>query len=88
MVRQHDGSFLTLIKLNGDYDPNDRAAAMKFLQEHEAKGEVVTGLIYVDEAASDLHDNLGTVAAPLNALGEKDLCPGATTLAGLNSEYR
>src|SRR5258707_15011907 len=31
MVRQHDGSFLKLAKLNGDYNPSDRAAAMKFL---------------------------------------------------------
>jgi 2-oxoglutarate/2-oxoacid ferredoxin oxidoreductase subunit beta len=88
MVRQHDGSYLTLAKLNGDYNPSDRAAAMKFLQEHEDRGEVVTGLIYVDESASDLHLNLGTVSAPLNTLGEQDLCPGAATLAELNAEYR
>ena len=88
MVRQHDGSFLKLAKLNGDYNPSDRAAAMKFLQEHEEKGEVVTGLIYVDDSASDLHVNLGTVPAPLNTLHEMDLCPGATTLAELNAEYR
>ena len=88
MVRQHDGSFLKLAKLHGDYNPSDRAAAMKFLQEHEEKGEVVTGLIYVDESAADLHLNLGTIAAPLNTLVEKDLCPGATTLAKLNAEYR
>jgi 2-oxoglutarate ferredoxin oxidoreductase subunit beta len=88
MVRQHDGSFLKLAKIHGDYDPTDRAAAMKYLQEHEAKGEVVTGLIYVDESASDLHANLGTVATPLNKLVEKDLCPGSAALADMNAEYR
>jgi 2-oxoglutarate ferredoxin oxidoreductase subunit beta len=88
MVRQHDGSYLKLAKLHGDYNPSDRAAAMKFLQEHEDRGEVVTGLIYVDESASDLHLNLGTVSAPLNTLVERDLCPGTATLAELNAEYR
>ena len=88
MVRQHDGSYLKLAKLAGDYDPTDRVAAMKYLQEHEAKGEVVTGLIFVDEAAQDLHANIGTVAAPLNGLAEKDLCPGAAALAALNADYR
>ena len=88
MVRQHDGSVLKLMKLNGDYNPSDRAAAMKFLQEHEELGEVVTGLIYVDESASDLHENIGTVSQPLNALSEKDLCPGIATLAEINAEYR
>jgi 2-oxoglutarate ferredoxin oxidoreductase subunit beta len=87
-VRQHDGSILRLSKVHGDYDPTDRAQAMRYLQEHEAKGEVVTGLIFVDEGAEDLHENLGTVAAPLNGLVEKDLCPGSAALADLNAEYR
>jgi 2-oxoglutarate/2-oxoacid ferredoxin oxidoreductase subunit beta len=88
IVRQHDGSFLKLAKLNGDYDPTDRVAAIKYLQEHEARGEVVTGLIYVDDQAEDLHKNLGTVPTALNALFEKDLCPGVEALADLNEGYR
>jgi 2-oxoglutarate ferredoxin oxidoreductase subunit beta len=86
-VRQHDGSILRLAKIHGDYDPTDRVAAMRYLQEHESKGEVVTGLIFLDEGAEDLHENLGTVASPLNRLVEKDLCPGSAMLAELNAEY-
>ncbi|HYD05130.1 MAG TPA: 2-oxoacid:ferredoxin oxidoreductase subunit beta, partial [Reyranella sp.] len=76
MVKQHDGGVLSLHKLAGHYDPSDRVAAMAFLQERQALGEVATGLLFVDPAAQDLHDGLGTVETPLNALSDADLTPG------------
>jgi len=88
VVQQHDGSFLKLSKLAADYDPTDRVKAMTYLQEHHAKGEVVTGLLYVEEDAQDLHDGLRTAAVPLNKMGERELCPGSAKLAALNDEYR
>ena len=88
IVTQHDGSQLRLSKLHNSYDPRDRVAAMTYLQEHHAKGEVVTGLLYLDPEPEDLHAHLSTVAAPLNTLGENDLCPGSAKLAALNDEYR
>jgi 2-oxoglutarate ferredoxin oxidoreductase subunit beta len=88
VVKQHDGSLLKLAKLHGDYDPTDRVSAMAYLQEREAAGEVVTGLLYIDEQAQDLHANLGTVDVALNRLSERDLCPGSDALAQLNAEYR
>ena len=48
LVEQHDGTRLALRKIDADYDANDRLAAMTFLQKHAAKGQVVTGLLYVD----------------------------------------
>jgi 2-oxoglutarate ferredoxin oxidoreductase subunit beta len=88
IVQQHDGSTLKLAKLHGDYNPTDRVAAMSYLQEREVAGEVVTGLLYIDEQAQDLHANLGTVDVALNRLAERDLCPGSAALAALNAEYR
>ena len=88
MVKQHDGSFLKLSKVDASYDATNRVAAMAYLQEREAKGEIVTGLLYIDETAEDIHKNLGTVKTPLNRLGEKELCPGSAKLAALNDEYR
>ena len=76
-VVQHDGSTLRLRKLATDYDPNDRISALTYLQQRHAAGEVVTGLLFVEPDHGDLHSFLGTVEAPLNALGEADLCPGA-----------
>ena len=87
-VRQHDGSTLRLAKLHTDYDPHDRVAAMAYLQERHQAGEIVTGLLYLDPESNDLHDALKTVKAPLNSLGEKDLCPGPVTLEKINAGYR
>ncbi|HTS54847.1 MAG TPA: 2-oxoacid:ferredoxin oxidoreductase subunit beta [Burkholderiales bacterium] len=87
-VVQHDGSLLRLRKLAADYDPSDRISAMNFLQHHDAKGEVVTGLLYVDPEAEDLHARLNTVDAPFSGLAEAQLCPGAQALERFNATLR
>jgi 2-oxoglutarate/2-oxoacid ferredoxin oxidoreductase subunit beta len=88
LVMQHDGSTLALRKLDADYDVHDRLAAMNFLQQHAAKGQIVTGLLYVAPEAQDLHGHLNTVDAPLNTLSEKELCPGSTALEKFNASLR
>ena len=75
VVEQHDGTRLALRKLDADYDVHDRLAAMAFLQKHAAKGQIVTGLLYVDPDADDLHAHLNTVETPLNALDEQATLP-------------
>jgi 2-oxoglutarate ferredoxin oxidoreductase subunit beta len=87
-VRQHDGTLLRLRSLHADYDPTDRAAAMAYMQHHAARGEVVTGLLYVDPLATDLHTALNTTARPLNVLGADQLCPGTAALEKLNAALR
>ncbi|HYL48019.1 MAG TPA: 2-oxoacid:ferredoxin oxidoreductase subunit beta [Stellaceae bacterium] len=87
-VVQHDGSVLRLRKIHADYDPHDRIAAMAYLQERQAAGEIVTGLLYVDPEAHDLHDHIETVETPLNALGEAELVPGNAALQKLNASLR
>jgi 2-oxoglutarate/2-oxoacid ferredoxin oxidoreductase subunit beta len=87
-VRQHDGSLLRLRSLHPDYDPTDRRAAMNYMQAHQALGEVVTGLLYVDPLAADLHTSLNTSATPLNALDAPQLCPGRGALAKINASFR
>ena len=88
IVRQHDGTYLKLKKVAEDYDPSDRVAVMNYLQEHKARGEIVTGLLYVDEEADDLHSYLDSVDAPFNTLSDADLVPGAAALAKLNASLR
>jgi 2-oxoglutarate ferredoxin oxidoreductase subunit beta len=87
-VRQHDGSLLRLRTLHAGYDATDRHAAMAFMQAHQARGEVVTGLLYVDPLATDLHTALNTCAQPLNTLGPPQLCPGAAALQKINASLR
>jgi 2-oxoglutarate ferredoxin oxidoreductase subunit beta len=88
IVEQHDGTTLALRKLDSEYDVHDRLAAMNFIQHHASKGQIVTGLLYVESEASDLHDHLNTVDSPLNGLGEKDLCPGSAALDKINASLR
>jgi 2-oxoglutarate/2-oxoacid ferredoxin oxidoreductase subunit beta len=85
---QPDGSLLRLRKLRPDYDATDRGAAMARLQEHRQRGELATGLLFVDPAAQDLHAALNTVAKPLNRLDEAALCPGSAALERINGALR
>ena len=87
-VVQHDGSVLRLRKLHEDYDAGNRIVAMNYLQEHAAKGEVVTGLLYVDPDAQDLHASLNTVDVPLNQLVDDELVPGSEALQRFNASLR
>jgi len=88
LVEQHDGTTLALRKLNAEYDVHDRLAATNFIQHHAAKGQIVTGLLYVEQDSGDLHGHLNTVDAPLNTLGEKELCPGSAALDKINASLR
>ena len=87
-VQQHDGSMLRLRKLHTDYDPTDRYAAMSYMQSHQARGEVVTGLLYIDPLATDLHTAMNTSARPLAALSVDQLCPGAQAMDKINAGLR
>jgi 2-oxoglutarate ferredoxin oxidoreductase subunit beta len=88
LVRQHDGSYLKLRKLADDYNVHDRVAAMAWLQQRHAAGEIVTGLLYVDDDPMDLHHHLNTAAVPFNTLDTAELCPGSAVLDKLNASLR
>ena len=87
-VEQHDGTILRLRKLHADYDPSDRVAAMSYMHARAAEGELLTGLLFVEGEAGDLHDSLNTSARPLNTLGADDLCPGVGVLEKVNAGFR
>ena len=87
-VEQHDGTYIRLQKLDQSYDATDRVVAMNYLQKHHADGTLVTGLLFLDPNPRELHTFLGTVATPLNQLGEAELCPGSRSLAAINDDYR
>jgi len=85
---QADGSVMRLRKLRADFDPTDRLAALAMVQSLGAKGEVVTGLLYIEQGAADLHVALNTSLTPLNRLGVAELCPGSEALAKINAALR
>jgi 2-oxoglutarate ferredoxin oxidoreductase subunit beta len=87
-VTQHDGSILRLRKLEDDYDTSRRNAALAYLGRKAQECEIVTGLLYVDPEASDLHDGLNTVDTPLNKLTDADLIPPLSALEKINAALR
>ncbi len=87
-VRMHDGSQVILKKLDQTFDPTSRLGAMQQIQEHLQKGQIITGLLFLDKAGRDMHDILQTTPKPLRDIPLKDLCPGAGALAKINQSFR
>ena len=84
----HDGSHLHLRKLGeGEHDPTDRIAAMKIIHEARAKGEVLTGLLYLKTDAKDLATLENIPAKPLRDYTETELRPSKDAFEALMKEY-
>jgi 2-oxoglutarate ferredoxin oxidoreductase subunit beta len=58
------------------------------MMKARGNGEILTGLLYIDENSNDLHDLIQTAERPLNSLGADRLCPGPDALARLNDSLR
>jgi 2-oxoglutarate ferredoxin oxidoreductase subunit beta len=80
-VEMHDGSQIRLRKIERDYDPKDRSAALQTLRRAKAKNEFLTGLIYVNPVAESFLDLLNLHERPLAQLAEADIKPGPEALA-------
>jgi 2-oxoglutarate/2-oxoacid ferredoxin oxidoreductase subunit beta len=87
-VTLHDGSALQLQKLHQGWNPEDKLSAMNAIQNSKEKGEILTGLIYIEPNTNALHDVLQTTKTPLNTLKEDLLCPGVDALEALNQSLR
>ncbi|HSR69681.1 MAG TPA: 2-oxoacid:ferredoxin oxidoreductase subunit beta [Acidobacteriota bacterium] len=79
-VEMPDGSVIRLRKLERGHDPSDRRSAMRILEDTRGKGELLTGLIYVDPQADNFFDLLNLGDRPLAQLGEEELRPGPEVL--------
>lgn len=87
-VRLHDGSTVSLRKIDEDYDPTDRDRAYAYIREKQKVGETVTGLLYVDAASADMVEQNSMVGAPLYNLPFDHLCPGSAELDKLQQRFR
>ncbi len=75
-------------KLTADYDTRNAMKAVVDIEEHKKKGEILTGLLYLDPTASDFHEVNNTIDTPLNQLAQDVLCPGSRVLANINESFR
>jgi 2-oxoglutarate ferredoxin oxidoreductase subunit beta len=87
-VAMHDGSVVRFTAVPESYDPTNREAVVDYLHEHQGDGRVVTGLLYIDESAPDLHELNKTPAQALTKLPYGKLCPGSAALEALQEDFR
>jgi len=87
-VTLHDGSRLRLSKIEEDYDPTERIKAITRLHEAHEKGEVLTGVFYVNTKAPTFLDLLNMTDDPLATLPEAVVRPGREVLEQVMEELR
>src|SRR6185436_6659710 len=87
-VPMPDGSVVNFLRVDESYDPRDRVAVMGQLKTMQDQGVVPTGLLFIEESATDMHVLNKTVKTPLVDLPYESLCPGSGALAELMEELR
>jgi 2-oxoglutarate ferredoxin oxidoreductase subunit beta len=79
-VEMHDGSRIRLRKLERDFNPMSKEAAMRMLSQTKESGEFLTGLIYVNPVAKNFIDLLKISETPLAILPDDKVRPGPEVL--------
>jgi len=87
-VTMHDGSHLRLRKLEEEYNPTDKIQAVTRLMEAHAKGEVLTGVFYINANAPTFLDMLNVTDQPLATLPESATRPSREALEQCMEELR
>jgi 2-oxoglutarate ferredoxin oxidoreductase subunit beta len=87
-VSMHDGSRLRLRKLEEDYDPTKKIHAITRLTEAREKGEILTGVLYLNTQAPTFLDMLNITDEPLATLPASVVRPGREVLEQVMEEMR
>ncbi len=87
-ITLHDGSVIHLYKNEEEGYTQDRNQAIRAIQSYSEKGQILTGLLYIDPDCSDFHEIQSTVKKPLRDLDEEALCPGKRALDAINANFR
>jgi len=87
-VTMHDGSKLRLRKLEANYDPTNRIESIRRLHEAHEKGEVLTGVFYINPTKPSFVDLLNMTEQPLATLPESITRPGRAALEQCMEELR
>ena len=87
-VQMHDGSHLRIRKLHRDFDPTDRFKALMALEESEAKGEILTGVLYLNTAKPTFLELLNLTDEPVATLPQARVRPSRVVLDQVMDELR
>jgi 2-oxoglutarate ferredoxin oxidoreductase subunit beta len=87
-IKMHDGSQLYLRKLAEDYNPSDKMTALRALHETAMRGELATGILYIEPDKDDFIDTLNLVDEPLAFLPDARTRPSQAVLDELMEGLR
>src|ERR1700739_4822381 len=87
-VRMHDGSQLRLRKLERDYDATSKVGALRLLAESHEKGEMLTGVFYVNTQTPNFIQQLNLTEQSLARMTEQQVRPSRQALDEIMEELR
>ncbi len=88
VIELHDKSHLTLTKVEQEYDPADKPQALRRIREANTKGEVLTGLLYIDTSQPDFTEVLNMHDEPLATLAPERVRPSREALRQIMDDLK
>ncbi len=88
VVKMHDGATLRLRSTSPNYKPTDRESAYLHVRECQLRGEIATGILFIDETRRDMFDMMRLTEIPLVDVPYEKLCPGGDAMNELMAGYR
>lgn len=87
-LKMSDGSILKLLKLDKDYDPTNKMAALTMLGDMEGSDIIVTGVIFKGEGKKSFQAAENMIEKPLSDLSINEIKPGTQALLDFNSSHQ
>src|SRR5438445_6711890 len=87
-VRMHDGAHLRLRKLDRDHDATDKVGALRLLADKHEKGEMLTGVFYVNTTTPSFIEQLNLSETSLARMPQELTRPSRQALDEIMEELR
>ena len=82
-LRLHDGNHLVINKTAEDFDPTDPIKSLTYVKNCAQKGQIATGLLYINNDSMDMHQHMATCETPMVDIPFNTLNPGEAALQKL-----
>ncbi len=86
-IKLHDGPAVQLRKLSKDHDPTSKMSALKLLEDGQRSGELVTGIVYINESRETIIDTEDVHEMAIAHLPERLLRPSRESLEELMQDF-
>ena len=86
-VKLHDGPAVQLRKLSKDHNPTDKMSALQLLEDAKRSGELITGIVYINESRETIVDTEDVHETALALLPESLLRPSRESLEEVMKDF-